>query len=524
MKSPFLHPFCFALFVPLAFMAANSNRFPLSVLVLPVAVIFTSVLLVLIFANLTVKDMHRVSIFISANSLYFFSYGYLSDIFKNIRFSFLWLEFGYNKILIIIWLLLLLILTLFLRTRKRGHAAFTRFLNVSGSILITLSLLRLAFAEFQNDTTPVEPIATQYPGQFSQSESPPENPPDIIHIILDAYPRSDILKETFLHDNGSFEDFLRTRGFHINKKSYSNYISTDQSLASMYNMDYLHNLFPHANPQSSDYKPLIDIKMQGKVFTFLRKNGYRSVYLANGLESVEPQHVDMFLSPTGSVMGLYLNHFQAPLLHLTPLPLLNSLFKSSILDEHKAHRERILFAFDFLKNSHTISGPKYLLVHLISPHDPLIFGPDGEHRDVGFSYWELLENDPDKLIDAFRDQVIFMNKEVIETVESILDNNPQHPPVVLIQSDHGSSMIAPLDEHPCKNFLRERFGVFNAVYLPSQDYSGWYDNITLVNTFRVLFNDLFKMDLPTKEDRIYFTSTKLPYDYFEITDSLVRKD
>jgi hypothetical protein len=89
-----------------------------------------------------------------------------------------------------------------------------------------------------------------------------------------------------------------------------------------------------------------------------------------------------------------------------------------------------------------------------------------------------------------------------EVVKQVVDNiltNAKRPVAIALMSDHG------FREHQESSFV---FRNLNAVYLPSGDYSGFYDSITNINTFPVLFNNLFKASVPLKKDSTVFLLDK----------------
>ena len=49
----------------------------------------------------------------------------------------------------------------------------------------------------------------------------------------------------------------------------------------------------------------------------------------------------------------------------------------------------------------------------------------------------------------------------------------------------------------------------NAVYFPDGDYSLMYDSISNVNQFRVVFNKLFRLNLPLLKDSVIFLQERL---------------
>ncbi|HYE54213.1 MAG TPA: hypothetical protein VD996_05190, partial [Chitinophagaceae bacterium] len=65
--------------------------------------------------------------------------------------------------------------------------------------------------------------------------------------------------------------------------------------------------------------------------------------------------------------------------------------------------------------------------------------------------------------------------------------------VILLMGDHGYKHSKD----------KGRYQTLNAVYLPSKNYSGWYEGMTHVNQFRVLFNAVFDQRLPLLKDSLY---------------------
>ncbi len=57
------------------------------------------------------------------------------------------------------------------------------------------------------------------------------NRPDVYYIILDAYGRSDVLKDKVGYDNAGFIYFLKNKGFYVANCSLSNHNHTQLSVA-----------------------------------------------------------------------------------------------------------------------------------------------------------------------------------------------------------------------------------------------------------------------------------------------------
>ena len=63
-------------------------------------------------------------------------------------------------------------------------------------------------------------------------------------------------------------------------------------------------------------------------------------------------------------------------------------------------------------------------------------------------------------------------------------------------------------------------GILNAYYFPG-GHEGWlYPSISPINTFRVVFNRYFDLDLELLEDKSFFSDWSTPFDFIDITEML----
>ena len=85
--------------------------------------------------------------------------------------------------------------------------------------------------------------------------------------------------------------------------------------------------------------------------------------------------------------------------------------------------------------------------------------------------------------------------------ENILRNNENS--IIIIQSDHGYDFGINY-ENPSDMSLKQRFSILNAIYLPYGDEDVFYEGITPVNTFRIIFNEYFGTSYEILEDRMYY--------------------
>ena len=66
-----------------------------------------------------------------------------------------------------------------------------------------------------------------------------------------------------------------------------------------------------------------------------------------------------------------------------------------------------------------------------------------------------------------------------------------------------------------------RMSIFNAYYFPNGQYDLLYDDITPVNSFRVVFDSQFQTNYGMVEDKIFFSTYEKPYALIELNDLLI---
>jgi hypothetical protein len=167
-----------------------------------------------------------------------------------------------------------------------------------------------------------------------------------------------------------------------------------------------------------------------------------------------------------------------------------------------------LHTFDHIADATRIDSPTFVFAHVLVPHSPFVFGPNGEPVKSKSHY------ERDQFIEAYRNQVAFTSKRMQTVIEEILSQSPE-PPVIIVQSDHG-----PCFGHYHLN-IPERMSILNAYYFPERNYEALYESITPVNTFRVVLNEYFGADLELLEDRSYFSTWDFPYSFTDVTDEVL---
>ena len=353
----------------------------------------------------------------------------------------------------------------------------------------------------------------------------PASPPDIYYIILDGYARADVLESMFSYDNAEFLQALAERGFFVAEQSQSNYAQTDLSIASSLNMAYLHELDNRFGPASRSISPLRDYIQHSRLRSLLESIGYRTVAYDTGYKATELRDAAVFLNPRrtgllGSMERGEVTPFESMLIYATGLrvladspKLIPASLRPGVADPFERHRQRVLFVLDSLAEMPQQPGPKLVFVHLISPHQPFVFGPEGEpiQPEGPFTLTaESAEAHEQEAADGYVGQIRFLNGRILQVVDRLIEDSPQ-PPVIILQGDHGPPVGGPS--------AADRMSIFNAYYLPGDSALSPYASITPVNTFRLVLAKYFDAQLPLLDDVALYSSYKAPYEFHAIDPS-----
>ena len=322
----------------------------------------------------------------------------------------------------------------------------------------------------------------------------------------------------YSYDNSEFLSGLESRGFSIASESYANYGWTYHSLASSLNMAYLDQLAGKVGGTSPNQEPLLRMILDNRVMAFLKGRGYDILCFSSSLRPGDIKHADRVMGFDGST-----TEFRSALLNTTPLPLFFDLQAGR--STYRAHRAHILDAFRVLEESPSRKGPFFFYVHVMSPHPPFVFGPDGGPAEPDYLFALV---DADRLhggddaavrdyIARYRDQLAFINTKVLRAVDAILSRSPE-PPVIILQGDHGSRAYAHLDR-PEACYLKENLAILNALFLPGDGRALVYPNLSPVNTFRLVFSRYLGAELGLLEDRSAWCAWQRPYSFFPFDES-----
>ena len=367
------------------------------------------------------------------------------------------------------------------RTSDPGNLG--RLLFVVAAFLVLASVAKIALFRLQNP-----PVSPSDPRLWSSALGQPvltrgEPLPDIYYIVPDDYARTDVLKEYLGYDNSLFIRELESRGFVIPEQGRSPYSDSESNMASALNLDYLNRFGIVLGTNSENALIVTQVLEDNRASRFLEALGYRYIHIDSDNTTFPGDNPA--ISPIAAPDNLTYLWLRASILRTFGGELG---FSNDASDER--FRRSVLEAFDRLNGVPEIPGPKFVFFHTLIPHDPYVFGPQGEgvrFPDPSDDRFGSMEG-----IAFYVDQLRFSSQLLLESVDRILAHS-ESPPVIILQSDEG------FQTNP-ETFAEEvmldiRVKGLSAFYLPDKVVSRLPQNLNNVNTFRYLFDLYFGTQL-----------------------------
>jgi len=402
----------------------------------------------------------------------------------------------------------------------------TSALNVLSCLLIVFSGVKIVRHSVETDHAALKPVEARLnnvtPGQkqmIRPTLGAGRSLPDIYYIILDAYGRADVLKDTYEYDNSAFLDWLAQKGFYVAIRSRANYCTTDLSLASSLNYTLLDHVMPETQSGQAGQRLLTEMIRNSRISSVLKDLGYKTLAFSSGSSATEMRSADLYVAPLSSV-----SEFSNVLISMTPLNAFYlRLFHYYGLG-NDFHRRRLSFIFDNLAEVTRRKGPFFVFCHLMTPRPPFLFDEKGRSISPGqpFSFRDasFFHNmDPSRQKDyrsGYIRQIPYINRRIMASVEEIISRSSVSP-IIVIQGDHGpGSMLDWSNPDPVNSALVERMSILNAIYVPEQMRRFLYPDMTPVNTFRIILKHGFGQPLELLPDKSYYGM--LWSGHFRLTD------
>lgn len=233
-----------------------------------------------------------------------------------------------------------------------------------------------------------------------------------------------------------------------------------------------------------------------EVREYLSSLGYSTVAFATNFHFIEWKDAEHYYAPPPQGM----NDFEILLARTSAWRIpMDMISRSPEQRSTDWYRRRTEYALKYLaEDVPNLPGPKFVYAHLVIPHHPFVFGPNGE--PVEYTAYDITNFKEYGV--GYGNQVTYIDKQIEQIVKKILETSPQ-PPIIIIQGDHGPSAF---------NSAERRIRILNAYYFPDNQ-DGLYPDITPVNSFRLVLRKYFGRDLPPLDDVSRYSTFEDPFEF-----------
>ena len=201
----------------------------------------------------------------------------------------------------------------------------------------------------------------------------------IIGVMI-AHLSSNVLNDYFGYDNNEFISFLEENNFHVVPHALTNYPNTSLSLASSLNMQYL-DCVENSKVIREEFEEAESCFSASTAYEMVQNNEIMKKFnqegyiVINSYSGIEPtRNFDIAFS---NLCGRYSGIMNSELtITLIGKSILNPFYVELFED---VKRDQILCVLSELEEVHKKYDKSiFVFAHLMLPHSPYIFGPDGE--------------------------------------------------------------------------------------------------------------------------------------------------
>ncbi len=418
----------------------------------------------LIYGAISIITKHRVAAAVATTFLLFILSYYLPLL---VGFGAIARKIGFERIarhMIIMPLIVVLGAGMFIYAArsKKEPLRLNAYLNVLLAILVILNLANITRTAMAGQSaTERNPVADE---ESFPTLAPIPQPgrihlgylPDIYFIILDSYTSSENLEKYWHFNNSEFDRFLENAGFYLARHSRASMPSTLHSISSELNTKAF-------VPSTPGPELLVDIG-NNRVCSFLKELGYQLVNYSIFDIAGEERFYDF--SPFRENQSIIEKAFYRSLVGTVKRDLID--IRSGIQKQFEIMNS--LAAGDFACNH----LPSFIYAHFLISHPPSYVDRNGNILRVRRASQE----------EGYLDQISFINMKMEVIVRAILAK-PDQLPIIIIQGDHGSRLLKGADGD------EESHSVFNAFFLPHNDYGAYIADMSPVDTMKMIMSQYF---------------------------------
>jgi uncharacterized protein YggT (Ycf19 family) len=353
-------------------------------------------------------------------------------------------------------------LALYVLRSKKDFSRLNAYLNVLLSVSVVFTLFMVSGANHiwkSGGKMTGEPVAelSEPSGRSGQvNKIHLGYSPDIYFLLFDAYTSSESLLKYWHYDNSAIDNYLENKGFYLVRHSRISIPATANSISDEFNSKVY--------PQNTPLRNLLSCISNSKVLGFLKTKGYKLINYSIFDISGEKKY------------------YEFPLFDENP-ELLTLVFYRSLIGTIKSGYFGVIKGinrqFDIM--NHLIKGdfargksPLFIYAHFLLTHPPALVDKNGH----------ILLNPHASREKGYLDQIYFANNKIKEIVNAIMARYKE-PPIIIIQGDHGSRLLGG------KVGYTESHTMFDAFYLPEDDYKGYSADMSPICSMRMILNQYY---------------------------------
>jgi hypothetical protein len=369
--------------------------------------------------------------------------------------------------------------------------------------------------------------------------------PNVYYLLFDRYANADTLAKAYNYNNDDLLNFLGDQGFVTRDEAYANYPFTMQSTSSTLGMTYFQNLNQRFSYDAGKFQTAFPYRAtldNPPVVQALKQNGYTYNQVSSWWDFTR-NNIQADNQPTKAFrlrifgMTLWMTDLQRDIVNKSILsPFLKkgvTVNKHAIVkyDLDTAPRDNFEQQMAALKNiaanSRTQKTPQFTFAHVLVPHDPYIFGPDGS--DPAYD-GDRDDGGADETV-KYTNQLTYLNMRMKDLIANIRAHDPNA--AIVIQADEGPypkqfrGTLTPGHYYNPVNLplqqMQQKFGVLASYYLPGMDAQTVTEQATSsVDIFRVILNNYLGYSMPLLPDCQFATGDKYQLYGYELVSGKLK--
>ncbi|GAA4326408.1 hypothetical protein [Flaviaesturariibacter amylovorans] len=312
--------------------------------------------------------------------------------------------------------------------------------------------------------------------------------PDVYLIILDGYAGLPQLQQELGFDNRPFLDSLRGLGFEVAAASRSNYQDTPFSMASLFQMNYLS--LPRFTYTDANLTFCYTQIYDNPVVRRFRREGYeiRNLSIFDIRNSPAPYDNTLLVSGARLISSQTLGQRLYRDLYSN---IIYAYFKGTAAYDGLVNQARDIneaaAKATLAEAARRPQEPRFVYTHFAMPHAPYYYGANGRPNPSSATGPENLGR-----MDLYLGYLQYTNRFALDYLRQ-MRAAARPGSIFLLLSDHGSREV-PRSKLRYSNLAALSFPGAPRVY---------YDSVSNVNQFRLLFRTLFRDTLAVLPDRTY---------------------